>query len=245
MTNLLALDSSTDLMAVAVSSPAGRIFSDEPGGAQASARLVPQTLALLAQAGLNLADVDAIAFGRGPGAFTGLRTTCAVVQGLAFGASKPVLAIDSLMIVAEDARQQAAASGTPLDGLIWVAMDARIGEIYAGAYRFDGAAWLTVDAPALYSPVALVSHWQSPAAVAGSALLVFADQLGTPARRWPTSVSRAAAMAVLAEQAWARGEAMDAATALPVYVRDKVAQTTAERLAARLSLSLAPSAAAP
>ena len=235
MTILLALDSSTDQMALSVSSPAGRFLIDEPGGAQASARLVPQALALLAQAGLSLADVDAIAFGRGPGAFTGLRTACAVVQGLAFGAGKPVLALDSLMIVAEDARQQAAASGKLLDGMIWVAMDARIGEIYAGAYRFEGAAWITVDAPALYRPAALVGHWQAPAAVAGSALGVFAEQLGRPARSWPSSVSRGAALAVLAEQAWARGEAMDAAEALPVYVRDKVAQTTAERLAARLS----------
>ena len=237
MTILLALDSSTDQMAVSVSSPAGRFFIDEPGGAQASARLVPQALALLAHAGLTLADVDAIAFGRGPGAFTGLRTACAVVQGLAFGAGKPVLAMDSLMIVAEDARQQAAAAGAPLDGLIWVAMDARIGEIYAGAYRFEGASWITADAPALYSPAALVSHWQSPVAVAGSALAVFAEQLGAPARSWPNSVSRAAAIAALAEQSWVRGEAMEAAAALPVYVRDKVAQTTAERLAARSMLA--------
>ena len=206
---------------------------DEAGGPQASARLLPQALALLAQAGLTLADVDAIAVGRGPGAFTGLRTACAVVQGLAFGADKPVLALDSLMVVAEDARQQAVAAGAALEGPIWVAMDARIGEIYAGAYRFDDAGWITVDAPALYSPAALRSHWQCPAAVAGSALDVFADVLGSPARSWPHSVSRAAALAVLAEQAWARGEAMDAAAALPVYVRDKVAQTTAERLLAR------------
>jgi len=244
MTILLALDSSTDQMAVSVTSPAGRIFIDEAGGAQASARLVPQALAVLAQAGLRLADVDAIAFGRGPGAFTGLRTTCAVVQGLAFGAAKPVLAMDSLMIVAEDARQQAAAAGAPLDGLIWVAMDARIGEIYAGAYRFDDTGWITVDAPALYKPAALVSHWQAPAAVAGSALAVFAEQLDTPARNWPDSASRAAAIAVLAEQAWARGEAMEAAAALPIYVRDKVAQTTAERLAARMAEGLATPAVA-
>jgi tRNA threonylcarbamoyladenosine biosynthesis protein TsaB len=233
MTILLALDSSTDQMAVSVSSPAGRFLIDEAGGPQASARLLPQALALLAQAGLTLADVDAIAVGRGPGAFTGLRTACAVVQGLAFGADKPVLALDSLMVVAEDARQQAVAAGAALEGPIWVAMDARIGEIYAGAYRFDDAGWITVDAPALYNPAALRSHWKCPAAVAGSALTVFAEQLGSPARCWPTSVSRAAAIAELAEQAWARGEAMDAAAALPVYVRDKVAQTTAERLLAR------------
>ena len=235
MTVLLALDSSTETMALALKSPAGTLCFEAAGGPQASARMVPEALALLAQAGLSLDDVDAIAFGRGPGAFTGLRTACAVVQGLAFGAAKPVLAIDSLMLVAEDARQQAEAAGAALSGTIWVAMDARMGEIYAGAYRFEDGGWLTVDAPALYSPAALVAHWQDPAAVAGTALIAFEGQLGQPIRQWPLTASRAQALAALAAQAFARGELLDAAEAMPVYVRDKVAQTTAERLAARAS----------
>jgi len=234
MTILLALDSSTEIMALSLSSPGASLYFETEGGPQASALMVPETLALLARAGIKLADVDAIAFGRGPGAFTGLRTACAVVQGLAFGAEKPVLAIDSLMLVAEDARQQATASGEPLSGTIWVAMDARIGEIYAAAYEFEQGFWQTRVMPALYRPAELCEQWQAPAAVAGSALLVFAEQLGKPRRSWPHQASRAAALAILAGQAWARGEIMDAADALPIYVRDKVAQTTAERLAARL-----------
>ncbi|CAN5119602.1 tRNA (adenosine(37)-N6)-threonylcarbamoyltransferase complex dimerization subunit type 1 TsaB [soil metagenome] len=233
MSILLALDSSTDVMALALVGPGGMAFHESAGGAQASERLVPEAMALLARAGLQLSDLDAIAFGRGPGAFTGLRTACAVVQGLAFGAAKPVLSIDSLMLVAEDARLQALAEAAPLDGPIWVAMDARIGEIYAAAYRFDATGWITLDAPALYSPAALIVRWQSPQAVAGSALSVFADQLGQPPRSWPATVSRARALAALAEAAWLRGEVLDAGDALPVYVRDKVAQTTAERAAAR------------
>ena len=246
MTVLLALDSATETMALALSSPAGRLYFEAAGGPQASVRLVPEALALLARAGLNLADVDAIAFGCGPGAFTGLRAACAVAQGLAFGAGKPVLSIDSLLLVAEDARQQAAAAGQPLVGVIWVAMDARIGEIYAAAYRFDVAAWVCVEAPALYKPEALRAHWQSPAAAAGSALTVYADALlggdsesqtqTQMQRRWPHSVSRASALAELAAQAWGSGALLDAALAMPVYVRDKVAQTTAERLAARAAL---------
>ncbi|MGS0756850.1 tRNA (adenosine(37)-N6)-threonylcarbamoyltransferase complex dimerization subunit type 1 TsaB, partial [Roseateles sp. GG27B] len=110
MTVLLALDSSTETMALALSGPAGRLYFEAAGGPQASVRLVPEALALLARAGLSLADVDAIAFGCGPGAFTGLRAACAVAQGLAFGAGKPVLSIDSLLLVAEDARQQAVAA---------------------------------------------------------------------------------------------------------------------------------------
>ena len=251
MTVLLALDSSTETMALALSSPAGRLYFEAAGGPQASVRLVPEALALLARAGLSLADVDAIAFGCGPGAFTGLRAACAVAQGLAFGAGLPVLSIDSLLLVAEDARQQAAAAGQPLVGLIWVAMDARIGEIYAAAYRFEtagfeAAAWVCVEAPALYKPEALRAHWQSPAAVAGSALTVHAEALrggdsesqtqAQAQRRWPHSASRASALAELAAQAWASGALLDAALAMPVYVRDKVAQTTAERLAARAAL---------
>ncbi len=239
MSILLALDSSTETMALALTSPAGRWLFEAEGGPQASARLVPEALALLGRAGLRLADLDAIAFGRGPGAFTGLRAACAVVQGLAFGAAKPVLSIDSLMLVAEAARQQAEADCEPLQGQVWVAMDARMGEIYAAHYALEQGVWMVLTEPALYTPAALCEAWrvQPPTALAGSALTVFAEQLGLgewPAcRLWPQSQSRAAALAALATQAWDAGAQLDAAEAMPVYVRDKVAQTTAERLAAR------------
>lgn len=220
---LLALDSSTDTMAVALVTPGQTRVFEAAGGAQASARLLPEVKALLADAGVAMADLDAVAFGQGPGAFTGLRTACAVAQGLAYGLGKPVLAIDSLMLVAEDARAQGAGDE------LWVAMDARIGEIYAARYRHDGVAWQVLDAPALYAPAALAAHWGTPAAVAGTALTEYADALGPVARAWPQARSRAAALGALAAAAWARGETRDAAEALPVYVRDKVALTTAER----------------
>src|SRR5262245_47658224 len=117
---------------------------------------------MLDEAGCTLRQLDAIAFGRGPGAFTGLRAACAVAPGLAFGAGKPVLSLDSLMLVAQDA---------PC-AQCWVAMDARMDEIYAAHYRFDGARWHTLSAPALYTLEALNAQWRAapPAAVAGSAL---------------------------------------------------------------------------
>lgn len=241
MTVLLALDSSTETMALALSSPAGRWLFEAEGGPQASARLVPETQALLAQAGLAMADLDAIAFGRGPGAFTGLRAACAVVQGLAFALNKPVLSLCSLQLVAEDARQQAEAEGRALEGTIWVAMDARMNEIYAAAFRWDGVRWHQEEAPALYTPGALLQRWElrpAAVAVAGSALSVFPELQGQAlegVRQWPRCQSRAAALAELARQAHARGELLDAAEAMPLYVRDKVAQTTEERLAIRLA----------
>ena len=103
-TRLLAFDTATEAMAIAVQSSAGVHSFDGPGGAVASARLIPEIHALLSRAGLQLHQLQAIAFGAGPGAFTGLRTACAVAQGLAFGAALPVLAVDSLLIVAEAAR---------------------------------------------------------------------------------------------------------------------------------------------
>lgn len=226
MPSLLALDSSTETMALALVTPGQTTVFEAAGGAQASARMLPEVKALLGSAGLAMADLDAIAFGQGPGAFTGLRTACSVAQGLAFGLGKPVLAVDSLMLVAEDARAQGAGDD------VWVAMDARIGEIYAAHYRWAHGAWVTVELPALYRPEALSAHWGQPAAVAGTALTEYAAALGLQPEltaAWPQARSRAAALGALALAAWQRGETRDAAEALPVYVRDKVALTTAER----------------
>jgi tRNA threonylcarbamoyladenosine biosynthesis protein TsaB len=220
---LLALDSSTETMALALVTPGQTKVFEAAGGAQASARMLPEIRALLAGAGVPMHDLDAIAFGQGPGAFTGLRTACAVAQGLAFGLDKPVLAVDSLMLVAEDARTQGAGDD------VWVAMDARIGEIYAGHYRWADGAWTVAEPPALYRPQALAAHWSTPAAAAGTALTEYAEALGDLPRAWPQAGSRAAALGALALAAWQRGETRDAAEALPVYVRDKVALTTAER----------------
>ena len=225
---LLALDSSTDALALALLTAHGRWHVNEPGGAAASARIVPAARALLAQAGIGFTALEAIAFGAGPGAFTGLRTACAVAQGLAFGAGRPVLALDSLMIVAEDAWGLAPAA----PGLHWVAVDARMDEVYAAAYTRAGGGWSVAIAPALYTLAALAEAWQrqAPAAVAGNALTVFHDRLPhTGVAGVPVIGDRAAALGRLSCQAWRAGGAIDPAAALPLYLRDKVALTTEER----------------
>ncbi len=231
---LLALDTATDRLAAGLLAPAGRWAVNEAGGAAASARLLPLLLDLLAQAGLGMGQVQAVAFGQGPGAFTGLRTACAVAQGLAFAHATPVLPIDSLLIVAEDARAQALAAGAPADGDWWVAMDARMDEVYAAAYSHGPQGWTVRVAPALWTLPALAAAWQAapPLQVAGSAVDVFATRLPWgDARRWPACADRAAALLRLAEVAWVAGAAIQADAALPLYLRDKVALTTAERSA--------------
>jgi len=231
-TTLLAFDTATEHMSIALC-VRSQVWSHEgAGAAQASATLIPSIMALLADAGIALRHLDAIAFGRGPGAFTGLRTACSVAQGLALGADKPVLPIDTLLAVAEDARLGASTQS------VWVVMDARMNEIYAAHYAFDAGRWRTVAAPMLTTAGALNERWLAspPEVVAGTALAAFGERLDTgAARRAPGALPRARAMLPLAQALWEQGGAVDAALALPLYVRDKVAMTTAERDALRIA----------
>ncbi len=230
MTTLLAFDTATEHLSVAVAVRERVFVHEAAGGALASATLIPAILALLAQAGVALRDLDAIAFGRGPGAFTGLRTACSVAQGLAFGAEKPVLPIDTLLAVAEDSR------GGADHRRVWVAMDARMNEIYAAQYEFSQGRWQVLDAPVLITPAALNERWQAapPQAVAGNAVPAFGALLHSGAAViHPHARPTARAMLPLAHALWRDGGAVDAALALPLYLRDKVAQTTLEREAAR------------
>ena len=230
MNALLAFDTATEHMSIAVA-VRDRVWGHEAaGGAQASATLIPAIFALLAQAGVSLRELDAIAFGRGPGAFTGLRTACSVAQGLAFGATLPVLPIDTLLALAEDSRRGAT------QHRVWALMDARMDEIYAAQYAFAEGGWQVLDAPMLTTVEPLNERWRQspPQAVAGNALTVFDERLELgDAVRITDARPRAQAMLPLAQALWQRGGSVDAALALPLYLRDKVAQTTAERDLAR------------
>ncbi|MBC7699047.1 tRNA (adenosine(37)-N6)-threonylcarbamoyltransferase complex dimerization subunit type 1 TsaB [Aquabacterium sp.] len=233
---LLVLDTATELVHLAL------VLGDEVqalhvgGGAQASSTTLPALQKLLADAGLSWSQLDAIAFGRGPGAFTGLRTACSLAQGLALAAGCPVISLDTLMAVAEDARQSDPAAWSEGDTL-WVAQDARMGELYVAAYRWQGAHWQAQTDPSLWALGVPRDRWaETPGVhrVAGNALLAHPAAFdGLTQMTWPQAAPRGAALAALARQAWARDELLDAALALPMYVRDKVAQTTAERLAAK------------
>jgi tRNA threonylcarbamoyladenosine biosynthesis protein TsaB len=241
---LLAFDTSTEHLSIAVTAHGDEVHTFEgPGGAAASSTLIPSITALLRTSGIKLIDLDAIAFGCGPGAFTGLRTACSVAQGLALGLNKPVLAIDTLLTVAENARSGAAYKGATHGKAAqslrtWVVMDARMGEIYAAQYQFVQNGWVVLDAPMLTAPEALNQCWQTqaPECVAGNALIVFGNRLVTGnAVCVPNALPSAAAMLPLAQTLWQQGGAVDAALALPVYLRNKVAQTTDERAAEKIA----------
>ncbi len=223
---LLALDTSTERIAVALAVGMREWVHEAAGGAGASAVLLPAIAELLACAGIGVQALDAIAFGRGPGAFTGVRTACSVVQGLAFGAHKSVLPLDTLQVVAEDARRRLGATD------VWVVMDARMEEVYAAHYEHVDGRWQVHSPPALYTIEALNARWRNApaAALAGSAVAAFGARLqaGTT-RTEPQAWPGPHALLHIARSAWADGNVLDASLALPLYLRDKVALTTAER----------------
>jgi tRNA threonylcarbamoyladenosine biosynthesis protein TsaB len=224
---LLAIDTSTERMALSLSWPGGRLCRVEDGGAAASGRLLPSILQMFREAAFGLDRLDAIAFGAGPGAFTGLRTSCAVAQGLALARDTPVLPLDSLMLVAEDAAAQ-----VDDETSLWVAMDARMNEVYAAEYTRRGTGLAVLTAPALFTLPALAERWAAapPRCIAGSAVAAFGGQLPFgSARLVAQERDRALALAAVAADAWSRGLAVTPDQAMPVYLRDKVAQTTEER----------------
>jgi tRNA threonylcarbamoyladenosine biosynthesis protein TsaB len=229
---LLAFDTSTELISIAVTRPAGGVAQvwqhSGAGGAQASSGLIPAIEQLMAQAELRFEELDAIAFGQGPGSFTGLRTACSVAQGLGFGAGRPVLPVDTLLCVAEEARQQYAADHDHVRVL--ALLDARMGEMYAAHYEFDSGAWAQREDYRLIRPEALVL--QGSTALAGNVFGVYGERLPVLADvpRW-LALPTATAMLRLAPALLAAGHAVDAAHALPRYIRDKVAKTTLERAA--------------
>ena len=229
--NFLALDTSTEQLHLGVCKGEAVLTRVCPGAAQASAQIIPLCLALLAEAGLRLGDLDAIVMGRGPGSFTGLRTACAVAQGLAFGAGRPVLPIDTLWAVAEQARQGQAQIR------VLAVVDARMGQYYSAAWQFSAGRWQASAMNALLNPdeVVLPGAWLDEAQdviLAGTGLTALWPMLKhTPNLTPQESAPTAAALLRLAPQAWADGLAVPAELAMPLYVRDKVAQTTAERTA--------------
>ncbi len=237
---LLAFDTSTDTLSIAVTrlvdGVARRWQHTGAGGAQASGTLIPAILSLLAQAQLRLDELDAIAFGQGPGSFTGLRTACAVAQGLAFGASAgsvpgagvKVLPVDTLLAVAEEARQQLDAPAGPCR--IEALLDARMDELYAARYEFDGMRWTQQCDYSLIRPEALAP--QTGWVLAGNVFSVYGDRLAH-VRAVPRiqALPTAAAMLRLAPALLAAGLAVNPEQALPRYIRDKVAKTTLERAA--------------
>jgi tRNA threonylcarbamoyladenosine biosynthesis protein TsaB len=222
---LLALETSTEYCAVALWQDGAVSERCEEVGQKHSEVLMGMVDAVLKDAGITIKQIDGIAFGKGPGSFTGVRIACGVTQGLALGIDVPVVGICTL---------QALAEATGKDKVI-AALDARMGELYLAAYRKVGKDWVTVVEPCLCKaadvPDIEGEGWfgcGSGFAVSDALQRRYAFQMdGLDAK----AVPQAAAVARLAAVEFEQGRAVDAAQALPLYLRDKVALTTRERAA--------------
>jgi tRNA threonylcarbamoyladenosine biosynthesis protein TsaB len=222
---LLAFETATRRLSVALWQDGELIEHAEEVANGGSERLLPWVHELLAEGGLALQQLDGIAFGAGPGGFTGLRLACGVAQGLAWGLDLPVMPVSTLEALA-------LASG---ERDVWTCLDARMNEVYGAAYAVEGESVTQIVAPSCMPPAVspaptFPGGWGVGDGFASYGNLLLAqkpDLAGIRGDAFPT----AAAVLRLAAPAFAGGSAIPAALAQPIYVRDKVALTTVERIA--------------
>jgi tRNA threonylcarbamoyladenosine biosynthesis protein TsaB len=220
---ILAIETSAELASTALLI-GDRVLTRESSGVHThSQSILPLVQSLLQEAGITLGQCDAIAFGSGPGSFTGVRTACGIVQGLAFGANLPVIPVITLLAMAQKCRNE-----NGVDDVVAV-LDARMGEVYWAQYRYVGG-WQTVIEPTLST--ADVVKPQGNASVCGNGLSAYAaafEQSVLLMNSHASIMPHAVSVAELARTAFALRQTLPARDAQPLYLRNKVALTTAER----------------
>jgi tRNA threonylcarbamoyladenosine biosynthesis protein TsaB len=219
MTTLLALDTATEACSVALLHD-GKVLSHYEVIPRLHAqKLLPMIQALLAEAGIGLPAVDAIAFGRGPGAFTGVRIAIGVVQGLAFALDRPVLPVSNLALLAQRAWREHGADQ------VAAAIDARMDEVYWGCYRAQAGEMRLVGEEAVLAPEQVLLPADASGQWFGAGTgWGYGERLAVqPSSQDASLLPHALDLLELARFAWARGEGVVADLAQPVYLRDKVA----------------------
>ena len=232
MQTILAIETSTELASAALLRD-GQVITRESAGVQThSLAILPMVQSLLAEAGISLAQCDALAFGVGPGSFTGVRTACGIVQGLAFGADLPVLPVVTLAAMAQACRVLNGADD------VLAVLDARMGEVYWAQYRFAGGQWQVMVEPTLSAPAAVLplplTAGAKPMQACGNGLSAYAEAFAAApfaAAGLPDIMPNARQIAELGSIALSEGKGLSAVAAQPLYLRNKVALTIAERTA--------------
>jgi len=230
--NLLAIETSTECCSVALLHGNALIERSEPAPRRHAELVLPMAGSLLREAGLQRAQLDGIAVGRGPGAFTGVRLAISVAQGLAFALNLPVATISSLAALAMQAPRN--------DAGTLAVIDARMGEVYAGAFAFDASGGLV--RPLDKERVTRAEDLSLPDAeswnVIGSGWDAYRDALRARFSREPVwakgdAFPQARDVARLALPQFESGDVLPPERALPVYLRDKVALTLSEQSSSR------------
>ena len=230
--NLLALETSTESLSIAILRGDKAFAREVDAGQRHSELALPLLHEMLAEAGLKLPQFDVIAFGQGPGSFTGVRIACGLAQGMALGIGKSLVPVPTQLALAEQAAGEK----------VIVAIDARMGEIYFAAYRRDldaATGWIAEVAPMLVKPDALPSvvggNWQAIGSgfdLPALCQLLMSQYGGQIANVVNCALPRAIDVAAIAcRQLEAAGmdSAISPAHAAPLYLRNNVAMTIIER----------------
>jgi tRNA threonylcarbamoyladenosine biosynthesis protein TsaB len=221
--NLLAVETSTELCSVALLRDGELFVLEALAENRHSDLLVPMLRQVLDRARLAPRQMDAFAFGQGPGSFTGLRIACGIVQGMAYAAEKPVVPVPTLLALAEQTNESR----------VVAALDARMGEAYVAAYARHDADWDEVIAPRLAGAQGLPSLPGRRWAATGSGFDRHAwlrdAYRESIEMRFEGDLPRAGAIARIAARRLGRGAGVPAEKAAPLYLRDKVALTSEER----------------
>lgn len=223
---LLAIESAFEACSVALWQEGAcveRVHSEPRGHATV---LLPLVEALLAEGAVTLGGLEGIAFSRGPGSFTSLRIGIGVVQGLAFGADLPVWPVSSLRLVAQGAVAPLTGGASDVNQA-WVAMDARMGEVYTGCFRLENDRMEAVGPERVCAPEAAVPPDREAWTPLGSGFERFEALQDAASGRGRAAWPRAAVLASLAAAEWQPDRALPAEQAQPVYLRDQVADKPA------------------
>ena len=226
---ILAIETSSELASCALLSGATLLARASSGVRTHSQAILPMVQDLLAEAGITLRDCDAIAFGAGPGSFTGVRTACGIAQGLAYGAGLPVVPVVTLAAMALACHQQSGACE------VLAVLDARMGEVYWAQYCYAGL-WQERVAPTLCAPgevMPMVSISHAPLAACGNGFSAYPQAFSGGdfgATALAQVMPHASQVAQLALIELAAGRSVAPAMAQPLYLRNKIAFTSAERL---------------
>lgn len=227
MPTIISIDTSSDIASVAVLHNGNLRADSREGFSSHSLSVLPMLQSLLEAEKLTVQDCDALAFGCGPGSFTGLRTACGIVQGMAFGLDLPVIPVTTLEAMAESCRQKTGSQHVvPL-------LDARMHEIYWAEYAYENGTWRAIIEPQL-SPIADIHLKEEGGVFCGNGLKAYPDELKdivSGSSQFPGIFPDAASIATLAASRFRQGKTVPVEQVQLLYLRNKVALKTAERMA--------------
>lgn len=224
MPTIISINTSSDIASVALLHKGVVTTATHDGFSNHSMTVIPMLQKLLANASLTVADCDAIAFGCGPGSFTGLRTACGIVQGISFGIDIPVVPVVTLEAMAESCRRKYGKND------VVPVLDARMHEVYWAEYAYKYGNWEIISVPQLSSASAVTN--KNSVVYCGNGLSAYADDMKDIVinrEQFLDIYPHAEDIALLAEKKYLNKDYISSEMIQPLYLRNKVALKTAER----------------